>query len=145
MGRQEIVLGAEIPTVTKKVNQEKMTLYENVYDRTKLGLPTENQHTSIAAAKARVGTSFTIASGRMELTYCTEALRNFFGPEAFGHTAKVRMMHIRPVRDGDTITAHGKVTEVKPEAAGKRVTVDIWCDNQNGDKTGVGSATVLVK
>jgi 3-hydroxybutyryl-CoA dehydratase len=51
------------------------------------------------------------------------------------------MTFIKPVYVGDRLTVHGVVTEVRPEPSGAtRVVVEVWCENQQGEKTAVGTA-----
>jgi hypothetical protein len=35
------------------------------------------------------------------------------------------------------------VKEMRPEGAGPRVVVEVWCENQRGEKTAVGTASGL--
>src|SRR6267142_1333286 len=37
----------------------------------------------------------------------------------------------------------GVVKETRPEGAGTRVVVEVWCQNQHGEKTAVGTASGL--
>jgi acyl dehydratase len=53
------------------------------------------------------------------------------------------MAFIKPVYAGDRLTVHGVVKETRPEAAGIRVVVEVWCQNQHGEKTAVGTASGL--
>lgn len=51
---------------------------------------------------------------------------------------------IQPVYAGDRLTVRGVVRETRPEPGATRVVVDVWCENQDGDKTAVGTASGLV-
>ena len=54
----------------------------------------ENIHNNPELAAKRLGTTYTIASGRMSVTFAAESLRRFFGPEVFNHTGAVnRLRH----------------------------------------------------
>ena len=134
-----VQLGAQIPSVTKLVTQEKINQFEAC------GIIGEsNIHTDPALAASRLGTSFPIASGRMSLAYGAESLRKFFGAEVFNHTGTINLKFLRPVKHGDTVTVTGHVTDTHQEENGTRVVVEVICQNQNGDKTAVGTATALV-
>ena len=50
-----------------------------------------------------------------------------------------RITATRPLR----LTVHGVVKETRPEGAGTRVVVEVWCQNQHGEKTAVGTASGL--
>jgi hypothetical protein len=39
---------------------------------------------------------------------------------------------------------HGVVKDTQPEGARTRVIVEVWCENQDGDKTAVGTASGLI-
>ena len=51
---------------------------------------------------------------------------------------------IKPVSGGDTISAHGKIQDKRVEANGTRLILEVWCRNQAGDLTTVGSASAVV-
>ena len=55
------------------------------------------------------------------------------------------MAFIKPVLAGDTLTVHGVVKERQPEAGRTRVVVEVWCENQHGEKTAVGTASGLIE
>jgi acyl dehydratase len=139
MGASNVVVGTEIPSCSKVVTQEKIALFEasGIGHR-------ENIHTSPEVAAQTLGTTYPIASGRMSLAYMAEALRRFFGPDVFNHTGTLSVKNIRPVKAGDTITVHGKVTEIRGHENGTAVAVEIWCENQHGDKTTVGTGTAVI-
>jgi acyl dehydratase len=80
----------------------------------------------------------------MQLSFAAEALRHAFSPEVFNHHGTLDLRFIKPVVAGDTVTAKGKVTERQAEAKGTRVSLEVWCENQNGDKTAIGTGGVLV-
>ena len=134
-------VGTEITPVTKNITQEKVNLFEACGLR---GEGTSNIHTDPEAALRALGTATPIASGRVQLSYAAEALRRFFGPEVFNHSGSLDLRFVKPVVDGDTITAKGKVTEAKAEENGTRVSLEVWCENQNGDKTAIGIGGALV-
>ena len=95
-------------------------------------------------AKQRLGTTYTIASGRMSVAFAAESLRKFFGAEVFNHTGTVNLKFLRPVKEGDTITIGGAVSSRETVDNGTKVIVDLYCENQNGDKTAVGQGTAIV-
>ena len=45
---------------------------------------------------------------------------------------------------GDTITVKGKVISVNDTSDGQAVAVDVWCENQNGERTSMGTATAVL-
>ena len=130
---------ATIPTLTKSVTQESINQFEScgILDR-------QNIHNDPELASRRLGTTYAIASGRMSITFASEALRKFFGPEVFNHTGSVNLKFLRPVKDGDTITVSGSVIQQDTVEQGTQVTVQVQCHNQNGDTTAVGQGVAIV-
>jgi hypothetical protein len=47
------------------------------------------------------------------------------------------------VQVNDVLTAHGVLKEKVPEADRTRLVLDVWLENQDGDKVLVGSASGL--
>ena len=129
-----------IPSVTKKITTDSILQFEScgILDR-------ENIHNNPEMAAKRLGTTYTIASGRMSITFAAEILRKFFGPEVFNHTGTINLKFLRPVKDGDTITVSGAVSGKEETDAGTMVSVDLFCDNQDGHRTAVGIGTAVIK
>ena len=128
-----------IPVLTKTITQVKIDQFEScgILDR-------QNIHNNPELAKQRLGTTFPIASGRMSVAFASESLRKFFGAEVFNHTGTVNLKFLRPVKEGDTLTIQGMVNSRQAVENGTLVTVDISCENQNGDKTAVGQGSAIV-
>ena len=134
-----IVDNASIPTLTKAVTEESILQFEScgILER-------ENIHNNYELAARRLGTTYTLASGRMSITFASEALRRFFGPEVFNHSGSVNLKFLRPVKDGDTITVSGSVIQQDAVDNGTQVVVQVQCHNQNGDTTAIGQGTAIV-
>ena len=130
---------ATIPSVTKSITQVKINQFEScgILDR-------ENIHNSPELAQRRLGTTYTLASGRMSVAFASESLRKFFGADVFNHTGTVNLKFLRPVKEGDTITVGGSVNSRQEVENGTMVIVDLYCENQNGDKTAIGQGTAIV-
>ena len=141
MGRldRNYQVGDELAPVVKQMTQEAINLFEG-----SAGHEGPSQFTDEATARETLGTTGTVASGRMSLAFAQEMLRKHFGSDLFNHTGMVDLRFLRPVRPGDTITFSGKVSEITREANGSKVTVDITVQNQNGDTTGVGKGSAIV-
>jgi acyl dehydratase len=138
--RTEIKPGQTIPTLTKAITEKSILQFEScgILDR-------ENIHNNPALAAKRLGTTYTIASGRMSITFAAESLRKFFGPEVFNHSGTVNLKFLRPVKAGDTITVTGAVSGTEETDGGTKVSVDLFCDNQDGNRTAVGLGTAVIK
>jgi acyl dehydratase len=132
-------LGDEIPPLSKTMTQQAINLFEKSGGKTG-----PSQFTDEETARGVLGTSGTVASGRMSLTFATELLRRFFGPEVYNRNGMVELRFLRPVRPGDTVTFSGKVTGIAKVTNGVRVAVDVTATNQKGDTTGVGAGACIV-
>jgi acyl dehydratase len=78
----------------------------------------------------------------MSTCYLSEMLVNFFGARFF-ETGWTSHAFIKPVPAGDMITVHGRVRNKRAEAGETRLLLDVWCRNEKGDLTTVGSASAL--
>ena len=137
--RTEIKPDQAIPSVTKSITENSILEFEStgILDR-------ENIHNNPELAAKRLGTTYTLASGRMSITFAAECMRKFFRPDVFNHTGTVNLKFLRPVKAGDTITVTGSVNGTEETAAGTKVSVDLFCDNQDGNRTAVGIGTAVI-
>ena len=128
-----------IPTLTKSITQIKINQFESCGIRER-----ENIHNSPELAKQRLGTTYPIASGRMSVAFAAELLRKYFGPEVFHHSGVVNLKFLRPVKEGDAVTISGQYNSSAEVESGTLVTVDITCQNQNGDTTAIGQGSAVI-
>ena len=129
----QLKVGDRLEPVTRNVTEEKMVEFERcVWDRGR------NSHSDVNAAKAD-GISRTIASGQNQMAFLHELLERNFG-DAWVYGGKISVRYIHPVYGGDRLTANGTVTEMKDEDGKTRVVLQVWCENQDGRKTSVGTA-----
>lgn len=127
-------VGQELPPAKKEVILDRMRLYT--------GWANRNIHTDWAIAKA-AGLPAPIAQGLMSYAYLSEMLTCFFGP-SWLQGGKLSVAFIRYVLPGETITARGVITEKVIEGTAARFTVEVWCENESGDKVTVGTASMVV-
>jgi acyl dehydratase len=132
-------VGDALPSLSKTMTQDMINAFESSG-----GAKGPSQFTSLEAAKSTLGTSTTVASGRMSLTFSIELLRRYFGADVYNKAGMVDLRFLRPVRPGDTVTFTGKVTGTQKEADGTRVTVEVSATNQKGDTTAAGSGACVV-
>ena len=131
--------GDAVGPLVKEITQEAINLFEG-----SAGHAEPSQFTDEEAARETLGTSGTVASGRMSISFALEMMRRHFGNEVFNRSGMVDLRFIRPVRPGDTVTFTGEVTGTSREANGLKVNVKIEAQNQRGDTTGVGSGSAVV-
>ncbi|HTO10676.1 MAG TPA: MaoC family dehydratase [Candidatus Binatia bacterium] len=122
--------GVELPTLTKEISQRKIDVYS--------GVKPHSIHTDEAWARTK-GFRAPLAQAMMSTAYVSELMTRFLGA-GFVKGGTMSMVFIKPVYAGDRLTVHGVVKERRDEPAGTRVVVEVWCENQDGDKTAVGTA-----
>ena len=130
----QLKVGDRLEPVTHEVTNGKMIEFEKcVWDRGR------NSHSDINAAKAD-GITRTIASGQNQMAFLHELLERNFG-DAWVYGGKISVRYIHPVYAGDRLTANGMVTEAGEADGRPRLTMQVWCENQDGRKTSAGTAS----
>ena len=82
-----------------------------------------------------------LIGGSTLLSYILEMLYNYFG-QNWLYQGKISVSYIGGgAVNGDVVNAHGAITSVEQEEAGTRVHLDVWMENQVGDKIVVGTAS----
>ena len=131
---QDITIGRELPPLVKAITQRKIDVYSGVKPR--------SIHTDTSWAEAK-GFRTTLAQGMMTTAYVSEMMTAFLG-EGFVQGGTMAVKFIKPVYTDDTLTVHGTVVEKTPGNGATRITVEVWAENQHGDKTMVGTASGVV-
>jgi len=72
----------------------------------------------------------------------TEMLLEYFGPGWFTN-GEIEVRYIAPLLDKDTFIPKARVIGEEPPGSG-RLNLEIWCENQHGQKLAVGRASCLV-
>lgn len=106
------------------------------------GWPRKNLHTHQETALAQ-GLPKLATSGTQYQGYVLQLLLELFGDDWFYHgtmTAKFVAM----VDAGETLTAKAAVRSREAIDNCVKFTLDVWCENQQGEKALVGSATGMV-
>ncbi len=132
---ETITIGQALPTLTKEISQRRIDAYSGVRPR--------SIHTDPAWAAAK-GFRAPLAQGMMSTAYASEMMTAFLGA-GFVKGGTISMVFVKPVYAGDRLTVHGVVRETRPEDGATRVVVEVWCENQHGDKTAVGHASGLAR
>lgn len=129
-----IAIGAELPQLVKEIPQRRIDAYS--------GVRPNYIHSDEAFARKK-GFRAPLAQAMMSTAYVSELMTRFVGA-GFVKGGKMAMTFIKPVLAGDTLTVRGVVKERQPEAGRTRVVVEVWCENQHGEKTAVGTASGLI-
>jgi len=129
----EAQVGEDLPTLTKTIAQRQIDCYS--------GVRPNSIHTDAEWARKK-GFRAPLAQAMMSTAYVSQLMVQFCG-EGFVKGGKMSVAFIKPVVVGDTLTVHGTVKSREDEGDRTRVTVEVWCENQDGVKTMVGTASGL--
>ncbi len=129
-----ITIGQALPDLVKEIPQRNIDAYSGVRPR--------SIHSDEAWARQK-GFRAPLAQGMMSTAYVSEMMTQLLGA-GFIKGGTMSMTFIKPVYAGDRLTVHGVVREMRPENGGARVVVEVWSENQNGEKTAVGTASGLL-
>jgi acyl dehydratase len=139
-------VGDHLPTLAKAVTREKISRFETVSrmlvsaDRV-VATPT-NIHTDNAVAK-ELGLNRPVAPDQMSLAYLHELLARQFGAN-FLQGGELSVTFLKSICDGDVVTAHGKVSKVEQVDHRNKFSLQVWLENQEGEKISIGEAEVIV-
>ena len=104
--------------------------------------PARNLHTDIKVAND-TGLAKVVASGTQFEGYLATHLVRIFGRHWYTNGAwDVRI--VRSVKVGDTVTAVAKLLSRDEDAEAVRVTVEVWCENQDSENVLTGTATCVL-
>ncbi|MCE2879185.1 MAG: hypothetical protein LW719_07165 [Comamonadaceae bacterium] len=92
---------------------------------------------------AETGLKAPIQTGEMSSAYIAEMCVNHFGARAF-RQARIVCKYVASTLANEVITTHGVVSEKTPKGNGFRFKVDVWADNEAGEKKTIGWVEVDV-
>jgi acyl dehydratase len=133
-------VGYELEPISYAITQEKINTYSRYVC---FGKDTKNIHTDDATAR-RAGLPRAVAHGRYPIGYLSERLLAFFGT-AWAQGGKLEVTLVKGIYPGDTITVKGVVRDKIPHQQGTRLLLDVWLENQHGEKATVGTASGVVR
>lgn len=90
----------------------------------------------------KVGAAACYDYGALRETFIAQALSSWAGDDAW--LWKLNVQHRRFNYVGDTTWVKGRVTGKDRHGDRREVSVEIWCENQRGEKTSPGSAVLLL-
>lgn len=134
--------GQEFSGRLKRVTEERVYAFSGGFPKGP-GWPQKNIHTDVECAR-RCGLPARNASGSMFESYLTELMIDLFDESWLNH-GKMQVVFIRMVAIGDTLLSRAIVQSKREEPLGLRFVLEVWCENQHGDKVVVGTATGLVQ
>jgi acyl dehydratase len=84
-----------------------------------------------------------IQTGEMSSAYIAEMCVNYFGANFF-RNARISCKYVSSILADEIIITGGAVREKTPKGHGFRFTVDVWAENETGEKKTVGFVEVDV-
>ena len=130
----ETAVGQVLPSLAKDVSQRRIDVYSGVKPR--------SIHSDEAWARQK-GFRACLAQGMMSTAYVSQMMVNLLGP-SFARGGTMSMAFIKPVYADDRLSVHGIIKDKQPDNGATRVVVEVWVENQHGEKTAVGQATGLL-
>jgi acyl dehydratase len=132
----ELAPGLEIPTLQRQPGFPHWNRYAAVNDEF---VPI---HMDDEAGRA-AGYPTAFGMGNLQWAYLHNLLDSWLGEN--GRVTALSCQFRAPNTKGQTVTAHGRITEVRPTADGEvQIELDIWTDDQDGNQLAPGKATVVV-
>lgn len=128
---RDLPVGTEIGPIVKRTSLDKSRLYQ--------GWPAvRNRHTDYAAAQAS-GLREPNLMGGQAAEYLGELFMKFFGVGYLGGTLTVNYLGF--VTPGEEVSARGIVTGRQEEGDRVRLLIDLWVENERGDRVVAGRAS----
>ncbi|MDP2084253.1 MAG: MaoC family dehydratase [Gemmobacter sp.] len=86
---------------------------------------------------AETGLPAPIQTGEMSSAYLSEMCVHALGPAMF-RGARISCKYIASTKANEVISTHGRVVEKTPKGDGFRFRIEIWAQNEDGEKKTVG-------
>jgi acyl dehydratase len=102
----------------------------------------ENIHTNEKMAN-EAGLPGPIAQGMMSYGYILETILTTFG-DKWLKGGELEVSFLRYVLPGDTVTAKILVRQKEATDSGSKITLEVWCENQQNEKVVAGTATTVI-
>ena len=126
-------IGEEVPPLRKAIQQRQIDCFS--------GVRPNSIHTDGAWARKK-GFRAPLAQAMMSAAYVSELMMQFLG-EGYVKGGRVSLSFTKPVIVGDTLTVRGRVKSRESDGDRTRVSVEVWCENQDGVMTMIGTASGL--
>lgn len=141
-GERRWAAGDEVARMVRTMTAERMAWYADMLDTVcsdsgRRILSETNIHTDDAYAKAN-GLPGIIADGMISTNWIQTLLVQSFGAAAFAG-ATLRTRYSRPILSDDVVTTVVRVREVDADGT---LRLEVWSENQRGERCTVGEASI---
>ena len=130
---KRLEVGEELPPLKKTIQQRQIDCFS--------GVRPHSIHTDAEWARKK-GFKAPLAQAMMSTAYISQLMVQFVG-EGYVKGGRMSVSFTKPVLAGDTLTVRGRVKSREPEGDRTRVTVEVWCENEDGVMTMIGTASGL--
>jgi len=113
-----------------EMRQDQMSIFSNVHAFWR------SVHTDLEMAQ-RAGHERTLAQGLMGASWIGQMARDLFG-ETWEHSGHLDLRFLVPVHAGDVLSTHGVVLERTGGDGSERAELEVWIENQRGERVTVG-------
>jgi acyl dehydratase len=128
--QKPLQIGSDLAGIEKRITFDTMRAYSG-----ETGI-----HAQEDAGKEQ-GLGGALVQGGQLVAYLNQMMTDNFGA-SYLRGGEIAVSFIKPVRPSDVIRGKGVVQEVRVEGTAQRLTCEVWLENQAGEKTTVGSASV---
>ena len=128
---RRLAIGEELPPLTKTIVQRQIDCFS--------GVRPHSIHTDPEWARQK-GFRAPLVQAMMSTAYVSQMMMQYAG-QGFVKGGAMSVSFIKPVYAGDTLTVRGRVKSREHQGKMTRVTVEVWCENQDGVRTMVGTAS----
>jgi acyl dehydratase len=127
-----LAVGSQLIGVEKRISFETMRKYSG-----ETGIHAQDD------AGKESGLGGALVQGGQLVAYLNQMMTDNFG-EGYLRGGEISVSFIKPVRPRDVITAMGIVREIRSEGARIQTMCEVWLENQNSQKTTVGTASAFL-
>ncbi len=128
-------VGEELPPFTRETGFEVWNRYAAVNDEF---IPI---HMDDEAGRA-AGMPGAFGMGNLQLAYLHNLVRDWLGER--GRILRMQISFRAVNTKGQTVSARGRVTAVTPQPDGIHADLEVWTEDQDGNRLAPGSCTVLI-
>ena len=140
-------VGDELPAISRRMTRERMRWYADALLGTSAPEPTAmiaeaNVHTSDEFARGE-GLRGIISDGMISTNWISSVLIAQFG-RSYLQGGSLQTKFIRPIFEDQVITARAVIRGVTVAGGEYELELEVWCEDETGQKCTVGSASVSV-
>lgn len=134
--------GSEFSGKLKSVTEERVFAFSGGFPKVP-EWPRRTIHTNLEFARS-CGLPKRTASGAMFEGYLTELMIDLFG-EQWMSGGKMTLKFIAIVTPGDTLLPKAIIKAKCREQSGVKFDMEVWCEDQHGNKVVIGAASGFLK